>query len=252
MWPAAAILVIGVGIGFGVGYGFKAPPTDAQPPVTSTPTPAAAAPQSREAPPPVATTGRDFTETVVPPALAPARPRADADSRTTPAPPAAPALDGRLLVRSEPAGASVIVDGREYGETPTIVHGLTHGTHRVRIVRDGYVPEDRSVTVSRNQPAPSLLVTLEPRRPAADRISQSGAQVPYAGPYTASLVVESLPPGASVYLDNKAVGRTPLTLSGVNAGEHVVRLERDGYRRWARSIRVVATERNRVTASLER
>jgi len=55
-----------------------------------------------------------------------------------------------------------------------------------------------------------------------------------------------------VYLDNKPVGRTPLTLNGVNAGEHVVRLERDGYRRWGRSIRVVTAERNRVTASLER
>ena len=72
------------------------------------------------------------------------------------------------------------------------------------------------------------------------------------GTYTGLLVVESLPPGASVYLDNKAVGRTPLTLTTVNAGEHVVRLERDGYRRWSRSIRVVATERNRVTASMEK
>ena len=65
-------------------------------------------------------------------------------------------------------------------------------------------------------------------------------------------VILSLPAGAMVFLDNKAVGRTPLTLNGVHAGEHVVRLERDGYHRWSRAIRVVATERNRVTASLER
>jgi len=149
----------------------------------------------------------------------------------------------------------VIVDGREYGITPTIVRGLERGTHRVRVVREGYVPEERSVTVTRSQPAPSLLVTLEARRPAAARISQAPAAPPPPAStierYTGSLVVESLPAGATVFLDNKAVGKTPLTLNGVHAGEHVVRLERDGYHRWSRAIRVVATERNRVTASLE-
>jgi hypothetical protein len=38
----------------------------------------------------------------------------------------------------------------------------------------------------------------------------------------------------------------------VAAGEHAVRLEYDGYRRWTSSVRVVASEQNRVTASLER
>ena len=143
------------------------------------------------------------------------------------------------------------VDGREYGTTPTIVRGLARGAHRVRVLRDGYVPEERSIAITRTQPAPSLVVTLEPRLPAAERVSQSRPSQTI-GTYTGLLVVESLPPGASVYLDNKAVGRTPMTLTAVNAGEHVVRLERDGYRRWSRSIRVVATERNRVTASMER
>ena len=143
-----------------------------------------------------------------------------------------------------------MVDGREYGSTPAVVRGLGRGTHRVRVIRDGYLPEERSVAVTRSQPAPSLLVPLEPRRPAAERPAQSASLGDR--PYTGMLVVESLPPGASVYLDNKPVGRTPLTLNGVTAGEHVVRLERDGYRRWGRSIRVVTAERNRVTASLER
>jgi PEGA domain-containing protein len=43
-----------------------------------------------------------------------------------------------------------------------------------------------------------------------------------------------------------------MSLPAVNAGEHAVRLEYDGYRRWTSSVRVVASEQNRVTASLER
>ena len=252
IWPLAAILAMGIGLGFGFGYLFKAPSVSTRQAVPEPqPHPVAAAPPLKEAPVPAATTGRDFTESAVREAPAPATPPAAAGSRVTPPAAAAPAaFEGRLLIRSEPAGASVLVDGREYGTTPTIVRGLERGTHRVRVIRDGYLPDERNVSVTRIQPAPSLLVTLEPRRPAAEQVSQS--PIPATGPYTGSLVVESLPPGASVYLDNKPVGRTPLTLNGVHAGEHVVRLERDGYRRWGRSIRVVTAERNRVTASLER
>jgi len=55
-----------------------------------------------------------------------------------------------------------------------------------------------------------------------------------------------------VFLDGSLVGTTPLAMSRVAAGEHAIRLERDGYRRWSSSILVVGGERNRVTASLER
>jgi hypothetical protein len=43
-----------------------------------------------------------------------------------------------------------------------------------------------------------------------------------------------------------------VSLRQVAAGSHVIRLEREGYRRWSASVRIVAAERNRVTASLER
>jgi hypothetical protein len=64
--------------------------------------------------------------------------------------------------------------------------------------------------------------------------------------------VDSRPTGAKVYLDGKLMGDTPLSLQTVAVGEHAVRLEREGYRRWLSSVRVVASEQNRVTASLER
>ena len=59
-----------------------------------------------------------------------------------------PEADGRLLVRSTPAGALVFVDGQEYGLTPVAVRDLAHGGHRVRVVRDGYVAEERRVVIT--------------------------------------------------------------------------------------------------------
>jgi hypothetical protein len=73
-----------------------------------------------------------------------------------------------------------------------------------------------------------------------------------AGRFVGSLNVESRPTGARVFLDGKLIGTTPLAMPGVPAGEHAIRLEHDGYHRWSSSVRVVASESNRVTASLER
>jgi hypothetical protein len=41
-------------------------------------------------------------------------------------------------------------------------------------------------------------------------------------------------------------------MENVDAGPHVVKLERDGYGPWSTSVRVVTGERLRVSASLER
>jgi len=55
-----------------------------------------------------------------------------------------------------------------------------------------------------------------------------------------------------VFLDGRPVGTTPLVVPGVAAGEHALHLDRDGYQRWSSTIRIVTTEKNRVTASLDR
>jgi hypothetical protein len=55
-----------------------------------------------------------------------------------------------------------------------------------------------------------------------------------------------------VFIDDRLVGKTPMSVPNVVLGDHLLRLEHDGYRRWVSSIRVVAGDQNRVTASLER
>jgi hypothetical protein len=54
---------------------------------------------------------------------------------------------GSLVVESDPAGASVYVDGRLAGETPLTLPAVAAGVHRVRVVRLGYLENSRLVTV---------------------------------------------------------------------------------------------------------
>jgi serine/threonine-protein kinase len=173
--------------------------------------------------------------------------------RRTGAPKPAPAapIVGSLLVRSTPLGARVLVDGREYGRTPLTVGNLSRGAHNVRVVRDGYEPDDRQVTVTSAQRTHSMTVRLSPQRVAPVKSVASAASRP-AAPSAAPLTVESRPAGAAVFLDGRLVGTTPLVVPGVAAGEHALHLDRDGYQRWSSTIRIVTTEKNRVTASLDR
>jgi hypothetical protein len=124
----------------------------------------------------------------------------------------------------------------------------------VRVTRDGYAAAERRIVISAAQPSQALTVALE--RPAAASSTAQTLPAPptpgTVGRFAGTLIVDSRPDGAKVYVDGKLAGTTPLSIPDVRAGEHAIRLERDGYRRWSSSVRVVAAEQNRVTASLER
>ena len=109
-------------------------------------------------------------------------------------------------------------------------------------------------------PVPSAGATAAPPARVPSRTSAARRPAPPAanrdeepdGPFEAPLSVISRPPGALVRLDGRAVGKTPLRLSAIRAGAHVVRLELNGYLPWSSAIQVVSGAQNRVTASLER
>jgi hypothetical protein len=125
----------------------------------------------------------------------------------------------------------------------------------VRLTRDGYMSIERRVVIAPSRS--SQVVTLKLSRPRAT-VKATDAAVPTSatpatiGRLAGTLDVESRPSGAKVYMDGRLVGSTPVRLADVPAGEHAVHLERDGYKRWASSVRVTTNERNRVTASLEK
>jgi hypothetical protein len=224
--------------------------------------------QMAGAPPPVATSAVPRAETVpndppvvpVPSTPSPRSAAADSPAAAAPRPTVAdrqppPAeATGRLLVRSTPAGARVFVDGKDVGPTPQTVRDLPSGTHVVRVVQDGYTTEERRIAISAAHPAQSLTVELARQHVAVDRVPPGPApSTPgTVGRFVGALVVDSRPPGASVFVDGKPAGKTPIEVSSVDAGSHALRIELDGYQRWTSAVRVVAGERNRVTASLER
>lgn len=184
-------------------------------------------------------------DTASPPPPAPQPPQA------TPAPPPAPAVTetGRLLVRSDPPGATVFVDDVRRGVTPLSLTELDLGTRIVRIQRDGYVAAERSIVLTAARPSRSLDLSLA-RRPAAPPPAAAPVQRPAPAAQAGSLLVESRPAGAAVRIDGKAVGTTPLTLASLPPGNYSVQWQLAGYRTLTTTVRVVAGERARAAASL--
>jgi Protein kinase domain/PEGA domain len=276
------LLIAGIAVGLLGGYAFWGRGT---PPSSGTAaTAATSGPSSGATAPP---SGREFSEQAVapPPAKAtdsgspgrggskPETPRpTDRASGTPPSPPAAPARPapapstGTLVVRSTPSGAAVTLNGNWRGRTPLTVDRLPFRRYDVRVVQPGFAAGTEAVVLSADTPSRSITLQLKALQASTPAPRQAPAASPRATPrpapapeepqsstvYTGSIYVDSRPRGARVSIDGKAVGVTPLRVSDVRIGSHVVRLELPDHRLWSSTTRVTAGQEQRVTGSLER
>jgi serine/threonine-protein kinase len=113
-------------------------------------------------------------------------------------------------------------------------------------------------------PVPAVVPAVPAPSPPAAEPAPSAEPTTAAEPATAAqpttpakvtrgtLVINSKPAKARVFVDGREAGKTPLTLRGVKAGTHNVRLELAGYHPWTLTVRVTAGAQRKVTASLRR
>jgi serine/threonine-protein kinase len=182
------------------------------------------------------------TEAVPPqsePAVAPVMTTSDAPTVAEPAAIVQPA-DGRLLVRSTPAGAEVLVDSEPRGQTPLALEELPYGSYTVRVVLDGYEPDERSMEITPLDRIASVDVRLLTSEPTSIASSTVG-----------SIYVDTRPSGVEVWLDDRLVGETPMLISEVMPGSHELEFRSDGYRDWTTTVQVDPAQQARVTASLD-
>jgi hypothetical protein len=122
-------------------------------------------------------------------------------------PGAAAPSTGTLSVQTNPPGVEVFVDGVAHGLTPARL-SLSGGSHIVELRGRG-VPRVIPITVT----------------PGAE-VSQY-LEMPQT-PTTGSLLVQSTPAGAKVLIDGVERGVAPVSVDGLEAGEHEVVLQGAG------------------------
>ncbi|HKH70233.1 MAG TPA: PEGA domain-containing protein [Vicinamibacterales bacterium] len=114
---------------------------------------------------------------------------------------------GTLSVQTNPAGAAVVIDGQQRGMTPLNLQ-LKPGRHVVELVTDGDV---RSIPV---------MIT------AGGQVSQF-IEIPRAASALGELQIRTEPAGATVTVDGRVLGKSPLTAEGLTPGPHNVTVEND-------------------------
>lgn len=70
------------------------------------------------------------------------------------------AIQGDLSVNYKPFGADIYVDGKKMGQSPRVFNGLLIGSHQVEVRKDGYITDNKTVTISEGQTT-SLQGTLD-------------------------------------------------------------------------------------------
>ncbi len=139
-------------------------------------------------------------------------------------------LRGAALVLSEPPGAQVALDGALYGTTPLLLPGLAMGTYRVLLTSPGYqdCPLDLEV---RN---------ATPQRLSAKLLTDS-----------ATLRVESDPPGAALSVNGVPRGATPAVLERIPDGDSAIELALAGYAPYRQALRLSAGDEETVRVVLQ-
>ena len=121
------------------------------------------------------------------------------------------AAGGQLLVTTQPAGASIELDGKiQRGTTPLAIVGLAAGDHRITL-RHGKERDEitRTVNLKADERVP-LHFALPPRSHA--------------------VAIGTFPAGATLYLDGRLVrGVTPVSINLSDEDFHELRIELEGY-----------------------
>jgi hypothetical protein len=116
-----------------------------------------------------------------------------------------------LLVRSDPPGADILIDGFPTGlTTPWLVRNLSAGRHRILVSVPGYIPQEQEV------------IQLDIPGDGPDAIAEFILEsYPYG-----SLEITSNPPGARIFLHQRDTGeKTPHLFPYLDIGSYDVKVE---------------------------
>jgi hypothetical protein len=113
-----------------------------------------------------------------------------------------------LVITSDPAECSVVVNGDYKGKTPLTVGNLYAGAYTINVTKFGYMPYSTTVELADGAEA-TITAFLPPERGTLD--------------------VNTTPSGAQVLLDGAVAGISPVTLINVLPGNHNLTITKDGY-----------------------
>ena len=118
------------------------------------------------------------------------------------------ATTGILVVRSEPIGATVYVDGIEKGTTTLQITDIGVGDHEIRVEKNLYYSY-------------SEIVNIQP-----DMIGEVKTELK---PNFGSLSINSVPTGSVVMINGQVKGKTPYSIDRIKSNSYNIKVSKDLY-----------------------
>ena len=125
---------------------------------------------------------------------------------------------------------SLFVDGNSYSQNETLE--LLSGEHIIQIRKKGFDTYEKTCTLKGGE---RMVIRL-----SDDSTSDKG-----------SLSVNTSPADSKVYLDGKLLSDKPVAGQIVNAGFHVIIVEKEDYKRELRPVTIIAGEQKKIDVTLE-
>ena len=159
-----------------------------------------------------------------------------------------------LMVSSTPAGAAIVIDGRDTGRlTPTLFSFDKPGSHTVVVKRSGYLEETNTVNVQSGQAAAANL-TLK-RLGETEDIRGVGGKFKkvFGRGESASMGIVSVktqPKGAQIMVNNRTLDKTAPFDFYLNPGTYEIDISMTGYRTLHRVVNVEQGEKVAIEEAL--
>ena len=122
-------------------------------------------------------------------------------------------ITGIISVASNPAGATVLIDGVESGTTPCNIKNVLTGTRKLTVTKQGYNPVSTEIYVE------------ESKMSKMNFVLDDGLLVS----------VNSNPSGAQLFIDGEYKQLTPFS-ANVTPGKHLVELKHKGYKTYKENV----------------
>lgn len=142
---------------------------------------------------------------------------------------------GSIRVKSRPK-ARIFINGKPAGTTPNEITNLPIGEYYVALKHDDFPEWTTQVNVEENK---------------ATEVGHSFIKKEVKKEGFGALMINAQPWGV-VYLDDKEVGATPITVPRVPEGVHRVRVVRDGFKELKVEVKVAPNKKNNLSLKLEK
>lgn len=158
----------------------------------------------------------------------------------------------RFLLKSEPPGANVMINGKDSGITDMVID-LPSGTYTFELTKKGYGRTKFMAEIPHNVSTPLPVATLVPisskNSQEDSTISSDSATTPPKKGFGSIQITSK--PDAQVFLDGELQGETPLTLSKIAIGSYVLKLSKDGYKDSRQTVYVNKDEITKIAGELK-